>query len=134
MVILRLITESPAIRQYSPSPAVDQYLLKTLLQKEENSLNATDLAEIKMGINSLKQQMNTNNSNAPMHMMSPHNHLTSRYCPKCSNNQSSVYLEMLKHEMAKRIELQVARGKGSLFSPPISVNNLLIVHSRNVFE
>lgn len=93
-------------------------MLKKLIEEDDRphrdtdkefNPNANDLAEIKSAINSLRQQYNSPNS---FHSAANDYHLSpqhqSRYCPKCSG--SSGYLDMLKYELGKRIELQVARG------------------------
>lgn len=113
------------MRQHSP--IIDQYLVKSLYQKDD--MTANELAEIKSGINNLSQQIinnkmntatnnstNNNSSNVPFaagylsqldyHSSPMHQ---ARFCPKCST-QSSAYLDMLKYELARRIEFQVARG------------------------
>lgn len=102
----RLLTESPAIKHISP---VDQYLMKNvLIQKDdEGNANAADLAEIKMGINSLKHQLASTSRPNDYHLSAQH---MSRLCSKCAGGQTSAYLDLLKHEMTKRIEMQVARG------------------------
>lgn len=124
MILLRLITDSPATRNFSPT---DHYLLKSLYQKDD--LTASELAEIKTGINNLRQQIKSNSqNNSPSSQVLPvaaaltdslllhgldYHHMSplhqSKSCPKCSNS-SNAYLELLKYEMNKRIDLQVARG------------------------
>ncbi len=110
-----MITESQSLNKIA---ALNNYLIKSIIDPNDS---LPDLNQSNLYKTYIRNEPDSRNiANYSSFFASPSDSLrrvTPQICKKCSpSSQNNPYLDLLKYELSKRIELQVAKGNDPL--PP----------------